>query len=176
MHILFDIGGTKMRVAASRDGRGLDEVRVEKTIPYDFEEGMRVFESLVTDVAGGESITHVVGGIAGALNREKTHLVNSPNIGGWVHKPLKEVLETRFKAKVFLENDTALVGLGEAVHGAGKGFSIVAYITVSTGVGGVRVVDGAIDKNIFGFEPGHHIIDMGADMTCLGCNTKGDLE
>jgi predicted NBD/HSP70 family sugar kinase len=58
-----------------------------------------------------------------------------------------------------LENDAALVGLGEAVFGSGIGCDIVVYITVSTGVGGIRIVDGKIDRNKFGFEMGHQIIN-----------------
>ena len=68
-----------------------------------------------------------------------------------------------------MENDTALVGLGEATSGAGLGKSIVAYITVSTGVGGVRIVDGKIDRNSFGFEPGHQVIlPNGSSCNCGG--------
>ena len=33
-----------------------------------------------------------------------------------------------------------MVGLGEAVHGAGRGNCIVMYMTISTGVGGARIV------------------------------------
>ena len=59
----------------------------------------------------------------------------------------------------YLANDSDLDGLGEATVGAGKGFNIVAYITVSTGIGGVRIVGGKIDVSTYGFEPGHQIID-----------------
>jgi len=47
-----------------------------------------------------------------------------------------------------------MVGLGEAVYGAGKGKSIVAYVTLSTGIGGAKIVDGKVEKTYFGFEPG----------------------
>jgi glucokinase len=50
-------------------------------------------------------------------------------------------------------------GLGEAVFGAGKGREIVVYMTISTGVGGARIVGGKIDASAMGFEPGHQIID-----------------
>jgi len=36
----------------------------------------------------------------------------------------------------------------------------VVYITISTGIGGSRIVDQKIDANRFGFEPGHQIIDI----------------
>ena len=54
-----------------------------------------------------------------------------------------------------------MAGLGEATLGAGKGYSIVAYLTISTGVGGVKIVDGKIDKNVHGFEPGQMMVRDG---------------
>jgi len=149
-----------MRVAGSSDGKTIGAIKVAETPAADFEEGMRVFESLAREIAGEESVEAIVGGVAGPLSRDKSFLVNAPNIPGWIGKPLKETLEKKFKARVAIQNDTALVGLGEAVVGAGKGHGIVAYVGVGTGVGGVRLVHGVIDENVYGFEPGHHIIDM----------------
>lgn len=57
-------------------------------------------------------------------------------------------------APVLFENDTALVGLGEVHFGAGRGSEICAYITVSTGVNGARIVDGHVDRSMQGFEIG----------------------
>jgi len=84
---------------------------------------------------------------------------------------LEEILEV----PVFLRNDTAIVGLGEAHAGAGKGHEIVVYITVSTGVGGVRIIKGEIAKNQFGFEIGHQIIDLDGSV-CPSCEKPVDLE
>ena len=75
---------------------------------------------------------------------------------------------------VFLENDAAMAGVGEAVFGAGKGLEIVAYHTVSTGVGGVKVENGEIDMASVGFEPGHQILDI--DRTVLGEDIEPTLE
>jgi predicted NBD/HSP70 family sugar kinase len=60
-----------------------------------------------------------------------------------------------------LENDAALCGLGENKYGAGKGSSIMAYLTVSTGVNGVRIVDGKIDRSTEGFEIGGQYLSHG---------------
>ncbi len=43
----------------------------------------------------------------------------------------------------------------------------MAYITVSTGVGGARIVDGTLDEASEGFEPGHVIIDGEHDLESL---------
>ena len=73
-----------------------------------------------------------------------------------------------------IANDTAVVGLGEAHRGAGIGYNIVTYITVSTGVGGTRIVDGRIDRRIYGFEPGHQTIDI--DNSVWEGSASGQLE
>lgn len=174
MYLIFDIGGTNMRLAVSRDGESFGETKVLET-PQDFSEGMLLFERAALNLAGGKKLKAAAGGIAGPLDRNKEKLVNSPNISGWIGKPLKESIQKAIGAPLYLENDTAIVGLGEAIVGAGKGEAIVAYITVSTGVGGARIVDGKIDRNVYGFEPGHQIIDP-AGCLCPICGTSGHLE
>lgn len=163
-----------MRLAVSPDGKRFDEPKIVST-PKDFDEGVSLFAKLAQELSGGSKINAVAGGIAGPLDKERTMLVNSPNISGWVKKPLRKELAKVINAPVYLENDAALVGLGEAVTGAGKGYGIVAYITVSTGVGGARIVEGNIDKNSMGFEPGHQIIDVTGSL-CPSCRIPGHLE
>ena len=91
-----------------------------------------------------------------------------------MRKPLVHRLQDELSTKAYIANDTAIVGLGEAHAGAGKGSDIVVYITVSTGVGGARIVDGEIDRRAFGFEPGHQIIDIDNSI-CKKCKS-GQLE
>jgi predicted NBD/HSP70 family sugar kinase len=173
MFALFDIGGTKTRVAISRDGRSFEEPKIFDT-PQNFESGIITLKNVVKDLSNGEKITIISGGIAGPLDEKKERMVGGPHLKNWIGKPLKERLQELLNAKVFIENDSSISALGEAMHGAGKGYGIVAYITVSTGVGGARIVDGRIDSASVGFEPGHQIID--ADKTlCPDCDGN-DLE
>ncbi len=144
--ILFDIGGTKMRVAYSVDGESFEEPKVVPT-PQNFEAGKETFLNLIEGCAAGREIRAVVGGM-------------SRNVANIPFDQFKKDLLDLFGERLFLENDAALVGLGEAVFGAGKGFEIVAYITVSTGVGGARIVNRVVDGYAVGFEPGKQIIDI----------------
>jgi len=178
MYILFDIGGTKMRVVAADREKFLKEPVVVST-PKDFNEGLdtlkRIIDNLARDLAGDDrAVTAIVGGIAGPLDADQTTLVRSPNLSDWVGHNLREALHMAYKVPVELKNDAALVGLGEAHFGAGRGKSIVAYLTVSTGVGGVRIIDGKIDRSSIGFEPGHQIIDLDKTL-CPACDGN-DLE
>ncbi len=168
MHFIFDIGGTHTRMATSEDGQTFGEPKTIDT-PEDFKDGMESFAFASKEVIGERTITAVAGGITGVLNRRKDEFLRSPHLPMWAEKPVKSEIEKILGIEVHLENDTAMVGMGEAHSGAGRGYDVVAYITVSTGVGGVRIVSGRIDTNIYGFEPGHQIID--ADGSIL----KGSL-
>jgi predicted NBD/HSP70 family sugar kinase len=165
MYILFDIGGTKTRIAASNDLTTLVDVRKYDT-PARYSEGIETLCKGIEELAGGKAPIAIAGGIRGPLNHEKTGIISDTVLIDWVGRPLVKDLSTHFGTNIYLENDTAVVGLGEVHFGAGKGYSIVAYHTVSTGVGGARFVDGRIDVTSIGFEPGHQTLDI--DQTILG--------
>lgn len=173
MFILFDIGGSKMRVAATEVLQGFEEPIILDT-PQDFDAGMKTLIEAIHTVAKGRTVQMAVGGIAGPLNKDKSCLINAPHLPEWIGKPFKVQLEEALNVSVHVENDSALVALGEANFGAGKGFTTVAYLTISTGVGGTRVVQGRLDSVTSGFEPGHQIIDMDKS-SCLSCRS-GSLE
>jgi predicted NBD/HSP70 family sugar kinase len=52
--------------------------------------------------------------------------INALNLPRWNGAALADDLEAALGTQVILENDTALVGLGEATVGAGKGAAVVA--------------------------------------------------
>jgi predicted NBD/HSP70 family sugar kinase len=169
-----------MRVATSKNGKTIHEFRVVPT-PKDYEEGMVKFAQLVREARNGMQISSCAGGITGMLNKNKDRLYKSPHLISWAAQPIKERMSEIVESEVHLENDSAMVGLGEAVFGAGKGYKIVAFLTISTGIGGVRIVDGKIDVGVFGFEPGHQIIDADGSINPYfksdeTGNTKGELE
>lgn len=171
-YVLFDIGGTNTRVAVSEDLQTFGEVVKFKT-PSNFEKGVEKILEAVEKLVDGE-IRNIAGGIRGQLNDEKTELVIDQTLSGWIDKPLAETLAEKLTATVYLENDAALAGLGEAVFGAGEGSEIVVYHTVSTGVGGAKIEEGVIDDYRSGFEPGHQILDI--DHTILGDDIEPTLE
>ncbi|MBI4039856.1 ROK family protein [Candidatus Daviesbacteria bacterium] len=158
MYILFDIGGTKTRVGISKDHHQVTDYTSFET-PHLY--NLHPLISNIEKLAWDNEIEAIAGGIAGPLNQERDKLANSPQLPDWIDKPIQADLKEHFKVPVFLENDAALAGLGEANFGAGKGYKIVAYLTISTGVGGVKIVDQKIDQNVYGFEPGQMIISDG---------------
>ncbi len=170
MFLLFDVGGTKIRVAAANHSGFVGEVVTAPT-PVDFNRGLEHIIDTAHALCAGEKIIAVVGGVAGALNRGRNMLVSGSNIMSWIGRPIKELLGVSLDAPVYLENDSALAGLGEAVSGAGKDHYIVGYMTVSTGVGGARITNKKIDPYVFGFQPGYQIVDADGSL-CTRCTKR----
>lgn len=162
-----------MRIGISTNGDTVDSYRKVLT-PQDFEEGIKTIKQLADELSQGQKIEGVAGGVAVIFDKTKSLILHSPHLPNWINKPLKTELENMFGTAVFLDNETAIAGLGEATKGAGVGKNIVAYLPIGTGVGGVRIVSGKIDENCLGFEPGHQIIVMDGD-PCT-CGGKGHLE
>lgn len=171
-YLVFDIGGTKTRVATSSDLETFTDHKSFKT-PADPKEGLKKIIESVKELCDCE-IDGIAGGIRGRLNEDKTAMENDGVLKKWAGFPIVERLKNKFKCEVFLENDAAIAGVGEAVFGAGKGLEIVAYHTVSTGVGGAKIEDGMIDDANIGFEPGRQILDI--DRTILGEEVEPTLE
>lgn len=173
MYLLFDIGGTKTRITVSKDLKSYVEP-IKYDTPQSYTEGIeRIMES-ASKLANGEKIIAGAGGIRGPLNDKKTGILSERILTEWVGKDIVSSLSKKGSCPIYLENDTAIVGLGEAHYGAGKNHGIVAYHTVSTGVGGVRIVEGEVDEASVGFEPGHQVIDIDRTL-CPDC-VSGELE
>jgi predicted NBD/HSP70 family sugar kinase len=172
MIFLFDVGGTRTRCALSRDGMTFSSPVVFDT-PQEPARAVELLLKSAERLTGGKPPEVACGGVPGMLSKGRETLTRAPHLPQWEGVPLKEMLKDALKTEFFLQNDAALVGLGEATRGAGRDFRIVEYLTISTGVGGVRVVEGSIDDASVSFEPGHQIIDV--DRTVFP-NTEGTLE
>ncbi len=171
-YALFDIGGTKTRVAISQDLKSFSE-KLKFDTPKNFSDGVAAIHEAIQSLTS-DPIEALGGGIRGPLNGDKTGIIREDVLTDWVEQPLALALGKPYNAPVFLENDTATVGLGEAHFGAGKEGKIVVYHTVSTGVGGVKIENGYLDQASIGFEPGHQILDI--DRSIFGDDTIHTLE
>jgi len=171
-YALFDIGGTKTRVAISEDLKTFTKIKKFNT-PKDFKAGIEAIVQAVRELHP-TPLSGACGGIRGVLDDQKKGIVHDSVLTKWIDEPIADLLKKELKTEVILENDAALAGLGEAHFGAGKGIDIIAYHTVSTGVGGVKIEYGAIDDSSSGFEPGKQVLDI--DQTILGEEMEPTLE
>jgi predicted NBD/HSP70 family sugar kinase len=171
-YLLFDIGGTKTRVAITHDLEKIEKIETFKT-PQKFEDGMAKIIEAANKLTKEKPLA-MAGGVRGLLLEDRSGIQNDALLNKWVGKSIVAALQKYHTVPVHLENDTAIAGVGEAVFGAGKGLEIVAYHTISTGIGGVKIENGAIDLAVVGFEPGHQIVDI--DRTILGEDIEPTLE
>lgn len=174
MFIVADIGGTKMRVARA-DGFDRIQEPVILPTPPTYEQGVKVLVQTILQLQESQkdTIDACIIGIAGSMSSDHSEIFNSPNLQDWQGNPLLKRLQNELHCHIHIENDAALAGLGEAHYGAGKTSAIVAYLTLSTGTGGVRIVNGDIDPSALGFEPGRHIIEASAEYKSLGRYISG---
>ncbi|HSX03025.1 MAG TPA: ROK family protein [Candidatus Saccharimonadia bacterium] len=171
MYLVFDIGGTHTRLGLSANGRKLDQVVHLETDSS--AAGLEAFLGATSTLAAGRTLRAVAGGLPGHMAVDG-RLGYAPNLPGWVGLAVADRLQERLGVKVLVENDAALAGLAEACLGAGAGRRIVTYITVSTGVNGVRIVDGGIDSSAQGFEIGQQLLaDHNGQLASLESLTGG---
>lgn len=172
-YLLLDIGGTKMRIGFSTDGKELKDVKIIKT-PKHIDEAILLTKAYLNEKQIPSNDLKVCCGLPGIIDKDRSKLISAPNLPFWIDKPLKDLIkEVTGALNVFLENDAALAGLGEAVFGAGKEDEIVAYLTFGTGIGGVRIVSKKIDIHRWGFEPGHQIIYVDGGITAKTTDLEG---
>jgi glucokinase len=157
---LFDIGGSNTDIAISKDGDKVDKIEHFKT-PASYVDAMATFKSVVKKLTNDEKVQMVAGGIAGVLNPEREKLVHAPHLHGWEKENLKKDISRLVGCNnVYIENDSDFAALGEATYGAGRDSKIVAYISVSTGIGGGLVIDKQIVPHNSSCEPGYQMIDI----------------
>lgn len=161
MNLVFDIGGTNMRIAAA-DGEKLGAIRKVPT-PHEYDETISVFASIARELVP-EGIVKAAGCIAAQIDEEHG-IYDAANRLHWNDKHLDTDLAAAIGAPVVMGNDCAVIGLGENLHGGGRGADDLSYVTVSTGVGAAHIKDGEM-MPFESFFFGHTLID-GAELEKL---------
>jgi len=176
-----DIGATWIRVAITDvSGKILekDKNKVKASHSYEVSDQIaEVIEYLLDhqDV-DREKLCGIGIASAGPMNRSRGELVSPTNIPLEI-VPLARPLEEEFEVPVDLINDGASAVLAEQKFGAGQGLKNLAYVTISTGIGGGAIVDNNLlfGKNGNAAEIGHFTIDMTGRLKC-GCGQHGHWE
>ena len=171
----IDIGGTKIAGAlVAADGSIIRDSRVP-TPANDANAIAEAVVGLVNELAEGVQVEGVGVAAAGFIDAERATIVYSPNLN-WRNEPLKEKLQAKISAPVFIENDANAAGWAEFRFGAGRGYNHRAMLTIGTGVGGAVVVNGELLRGGFGLgaELGHITLIAGGRL--CGCGQQGCIE
>lgn len=140
-----EIGGTKLQVAS---GNGQGEIRRKVCIPVypakSAEEILSKLENPILELIGKDQPSKIGIGYGGPIDRKKGKVICSHQISGWEDFKLRQWFEEKFSLPTIIENDANVAALGEAVCGAGKGYTNCFYITLGSGVGAGFIQDGQI--------------------------------
>jgi N-acetylmannosamine-6-phosphate 2-epimerase / N-acetylmannosamine kinase len=141
MTLAIDLGGTKLLVALVDGGKVVDRVEAAT----DREAGPEAWLAQIADLSSrwvgrfdnaGMTVTGLVQeGFWSSLNPETLAV---PGRLAWL-----EAVQGRLRVPVTLLNDAQAAAWGEFCHGAGRGMDI-AFLTISTGVGGGIVFNGRL--------------------------------
>jgi len=153
MYLLGDLGGTRLKIAFSKDLKNLVNFKVFNT-PSSYYEFLKLTRLLIKDL----KLKIACYGLAGVLDLKKEKLIFAPNLKDYENKKIKNDLEKILNCKVILENDAFLGGLGEAKFGVGKNLKKFGYLTLGTGVGGALINQEEISDHFSIFEPGHSFL------------------
>jgi len=110
-------------------------------------------------------------GVPGHVIKDNT-VVDLCNISLLDGFPIVEHVAKRLGVPVTMENDATYAGLGEYLHGAGRGCERFMMATLGTGIGVVYIENGTIIKTSNGTigDGGHLIVDREFRHTCRkGC-------
>jgi glucokinase len=169
----IDIGGSKTRVGFSDNGASFVDVKTFQTFIEFKDQILRLVEEITPNASKLEKIAI---GCAGTIDREGGKVTWWGQRPSWWGQSLFGPLSSLApSAKLYIENDADMATLGEAVYGAGKHFSIVGFLTLSSGIGGGLVIDKKIVSHKYGFEPGHQIINFD-EQNEWSCGQKGCFE
>ncbi|HEY8965953.1 MAG TPA: ROK family protein [Candidatus Methylacidiphilales bacterium] len=181
--IALDIGGTKLLVAAA-DRSGALLRTVQAPTPRALGEGIELLLRLAAEAAAGEPVEAVGASCGGPLDAARG-VVSPLHQPEWRGVPLAEIVRERLDCPFRVEVDTDAAALAEYRFG-GEPSPRLLYLTLSTGMGGGFLVDGAIYRGHGGAHPeaGHQAIPYrlhgrpagdGAPVPCA-CGAAGCLE
>jgi glucokinase len=177
--LAVDIGGTKLAAArfdVDVDGR-CDVVAVQRApTPEDASTSRAIVHALADEVTRGISL-HAAGvSFGGPVDAARGAVLLSHHVSGWENYPLAAEMSRRYNVPCALLNDADAGALGEHRWGAGRGFSDMLYVTISTGVGAGLILAGQLHRGAHGLsgEMGH--LPVSADGPRCSCGRRGCLE
>ncbi len=174
--LAIDIGGTKFSAALFRGGR----MARRETRRTDREGGREWMLEQLRGIASAwqaeEPFTAVGVGFGGPVDFASQQVVLSTHVGGWQDFDLPGWLRGEFGVPVRMDNDANAGALGEGMHGAGRGFRPLFYMTLSTGIGGGILLDTGVYRGADSYagEIGH--LNIRPDGPPCLCGSNGCFE
>ena len=174
----IDIGGTKIAaavVASTGTVLARGSVTTPRTGAIDV---LAAAAGLVREVTGGSAPCALGVGSPGVIDPASgTVWSASAVLPGWAGAQVVSELERRCHCPVGVDNDVRMMALGEATHGAGRGYADALYVSVGTGVGGAIWRAGRVWRGPHSTagEIAHLLVPVDGAIPC-GCGRRDHVE
>jgi len=136
--VALDIGGTKISTGLVTSSGGLLFRRLEFTVQTSLMNSLSQITRLIQEAASqspaGYSIAGVGLAVPGWFN-QRAGTVWAPNIVGWDHIALPELLRQKVPFPLNIDSDRNAYVLGETWLGCAKGLEDVIFLAIGTGIG-----------------------------------------
>jgi len=144
-----DIGGTKIQgTVVDLAGRVHRDVCIASEGEAGPERALEQLYGLIQDLLDvplqtGQKMRGIAVGAPGVTLSNTGTVVWAPSLG-WRDLPLHDLLASRFRLPIFVENDVNLATLGEYGFGLAAGAQNLVCITVGTGIGAGVMLEGRL--------------------------------
>jgi glucokinase len=144
MFLSIEIGGTKLQLGVGHGDGGklvaLERLAVE---PKNGAAGIRKqIEEAARPLIERHAVRAIGFGFGGPVDAATGRVIKSHQVTGWDNFPLADWCRETLGLPAVVSNDSDAAGLAEARFGAGRGYRIVFYSNVGSGIGGALVLDG----------------------------------
>lgn len=142
----IDVGGTKLAVSVGTSaGEIVDRLESPTEAHKGFDYTWSLICRLCDEMLGRFPAAEAVGvSIGGPLNAATGTILSPPNLPGWDHIPLRDMLAEHCGRSVFVEHDAKAGALAEWMFGAGRNARNVVFLTLGTGLGCGVISDGQL--------------------------------
>jgi glucokinase len=138
-----DLGGTNIRA-----GKVVDQAIIKTTIEPTPSSGTmeEVLEKLFSVVDGcfDENTRSIGIGVPSVVDVERGIVYDVMNIPSWKVVPLKDIMESRYKVPVYINNDANCFALGEKYFGKAQSCKSIVGLTIGTGMGSGLIFNGKL--------------------------------
>lgn len=139
----IDLGGTNLKAGIVTDNTlkniTIDPVKKDGTKEEVVEQIISMIRKLLSP-----DISAIGIGVPSIVDPEKGIVYQTTNIPSWDEVPLKDILKSKFKIPVFVNNDANCFALGEKHYGVAQGKQDVVGVIIGTGFGSGLVLNGKL--------------------------------
>ncbi|MEK3979154.1 ROK family protein [Psychrobacillus sp. FSL K6-2836] len=170
-----DIGGTSIKMCVTDENGNIvffNEVETESK-----KGGLSLIQKLEDIISEYPGIDAISISTAGQVNSEEGYIIYAnDNLPNYTGTRIKDLLESKFKVPVKVENDVNAGALGEKFYGAGKKYRDFLFLTFGTGIGGAIMIDSKLHRGVTGSagEFGH--MNHYPNGIHCGCGKRGCYE